>query len=66
MEIFCPLNSAPRSVMPSIPKAFSLILLLILMLLLLNFGRDGGGERLPRLWRIIQEGLNHFDFPPAP
>lgn len=52
--------------MPSIPKAFSLTLLLILMLLLLNLGRDGSGERLPRLWRIIQEGLTHFDFPPAP
>jgi len=52
--------------MPSIPKAFSLALLLIVMLLLLNLGRDGSGDRLPRLWRIIQEGLSRFDYPPAP
>lgn len=51
---------------PSSKALYPVLLLLILALLLLSLDRNSRVDRLPRLWRIIQDGLNQFDYPPAP
>ncbi len=48
-------------------KALYLVLpLFFLMLALFAFGTDSSHERMLRLLQIVKQGLNAFEFSPAP
>lgn len=52
--------------MPPPQRAFRVIALLFLLLALLAFGASSFRASLPLFFQVVIEGLNNFDYAPAP